>query len=376
MTKVNSNYGAISIDSNIFFRYGYKLKNSVISQLQQFKGGGIKVVQSDVVHRECLSHIVEKYEGYEQNIKKSIREINKYSEENSDEIERVLGEIAPLIEPSEKALTKLSSFYDDVGMEIIESNEHVELESIVDMYFNFIPPFEKNEKKRYEFPDAIALKSLESWAKKNDTKILAVSDDKGWAAFAEGNDSIDVINDLAQAMNHLLPQHRMIEMVSLIRENNILDEEELADFFAKDLYETDLYSLDLISSSSFAFEIDDIYAEMDFCLIDKDDDGKIKIVALNIDGNKMTANIMANISINLDLCIDFQKLDPVDKDLVSVSVESVNVTTNYYAEAIVEIILPDEDEAPSKDNVDIVLIDVKSDLKYLYLGDLEPSFAI
>lgn len=169
MTKVNNNYGAISIDSNVFYRYGYKLKNSIISQLQQFKGGGIKVIQSDIVHRECLSHIIEKYESCEQSIRKSIREINKYSEENSDEIERVLGELAPLIEPHDKALTKLSSFYDDVGMEIIESNEHVKLESIVDMYFNFIPPFEKNEKnekKRYEFPDAIALKSLESWAKK------------------------------------------------------------------------------------------------------------------------------------------------------------------------------------------------------------------
>lgn len=211
---------------------------------------------------------------------------------------------------------------------------------------------------------------------KNGTKILAVSDDKGWSEFAEGNDSIDVINDLAQAMSHLLPQHRMIEMVSLIVDNNLLDEEELADFFSTDLNETDFYSLDLVSSSSFAFEIDEIYVGMDNCFINKDDDGKIKIVALSIDGNKMTAVIMADIAINVDFGIDFQKLDPVDKDLVSVSYESVNVTTNYHAEAIVEINLPDEDEELSKDNVDIKLIDVKSDLKYLYLGDLEPSFAI
>jgi hypothetical protein len=55
------------------------------------------------------------------------------------------------------------------------------MDTVVDMYFKLKAPFE--EKKRAEFPDAIALVSLERWAELNKLKILVVSYDSGWEEY-------------------------------------------------------------------------------------------------------------------------------------------------------------------------------------------------
>ena len=65
------------------------------------------------------------------------------------------------------------------------------------------PPFEEPDKKKHEFPDAIALLSLEEWAEVNKTRILAVSCDRGWAAFAAESEWIVVDSDLASALAEL-----------------------------------------------------------------------------------------------------------------------------------------------------------------------------
>jgi len=371
----NHHYGAISIDSNIFVNNGYKLKSGVLSQLKQFKGSDIKTIQSDIVHKECFSHISDYYEKQELQVKKAIGSIHRYSEKESDEINGCLDDLISLIEPNKKAEDKLISFYDDIGAEVIDSQEYVDLKSIIDMYFTSTPPFEKGEKKKYEFPDAIALRSLESWAERNGTKVLAVSDDKGWGEYAKTSDRIDVINDLPQALSTLLPQKELLGLVSKIKNNAILDYGEITEFFINDLHETNLYSLDLNCSSSFMFEVDDINAYVLRCTLDKDDDGNIKLIVLNIGDRKVRAVVMASMEVALDFNIDFQTIDPVDKDTISISNEMIYVETNYYADAIIDIYLPNEGEEPTKDNVDIKLVDIRSDLNSIYLGDLEPNFS-
>ena len=57
-------------------------------------------------------------------------------------------------------------------------------------------------KRKAEFPDAMALLSLEEWARRKDTKVLAVSSDGGWKAFAESSDHIIVVEDIAKVFGH------------------------------------------------------------------------------------------------------------------------------------------------------------------------------
>ena len=70
-------------------------------------------------------------------------------------------------------------------------------------YFAPSAPFQSSGAKKSEFPDAIALLSLEAWAKTRERKILAISKDTGWAEFADHSDWIDVERDFAEALQSL-----------------------------------------------------------------------------------------------------------------------------------------------------------------------------
>ena len=74
------------------------------------------------------------------------------------------------------------------------------------MYFLHCAPFKESGNKKNEFPDAIALLSLQSWAEENNDNLLAVSIDNDWKNFVQGKDNIKVIDDLAKAMDILNKQ--------------------------------------------------------------------------------------------------------------------------------------------------------------------------
>ena len=86
-------------------------------------------------------------------------------------------------------------------MEVV-SVEHANIEELVRRYFDHSAPFGAASKK-HEFPDAIALLSLEKWAEMERKKILAVSTDSDWAEFAKESTYIDVEADLAKAIEKL-----------------------------------------------------------------------------------------------------------------------------------------------------------------------------
>jgi hypothetical protein len=63
---------------------------------------------------------------------------------------------------------------------------NVSLEYVMTAYFDTIAPFQTGKKKR-EFPDAVALFSLDKWAEENNRRIAAISCDNDWLTFAELN---------------------------------------------------------------------------------------------------------------------------------------------------------------------------------------------
>src|SRR5260370_35343081 len=90
-------------------------------------------------------------------------------------------------------------------MEIVCAAE-TDIKQLMARYFAAAPPFEGSGKKKNEFPDAIALLSLEAWAKAKSKTILAISNDGGWASFAEDSEHIDLGNDLAARLP-MLSEH-------------------------------------------------------------------------------------------------------------------------------------------------------------------------
>jgi hypothetical protein len=103
------------------------------------------------------------------------------------------------------ARARLDNFLQDIGAEIVRSGD-LPMSDLVEAYFQPAPPFSAAGKNKAEFPDAIALLSLARWASDTNSKVLAVSSDRGWRAYSDLHEWIELRDELADALS-LLQKH-------------------------------------------------------------------------------------------------------------------------------------------------------------------------
>lgn len=101
---------------------------------------------------------------------------------------------------------RLSEFYANSGA-VVVSSSNVGMARLVDMYFAARPPFESSGKKKTEFPDAIALLTIEEWARERDGKVLIVSNDSGWRNFCAASERLFMADGLGEALAHFQPHN-------------------------------------------------------------------------------------------------------------------------------------------------------------------------
>jgi hypothetical protein len=193
--------GAITLDTSIIDKFGRDFGHPMLRNLSQFERIDVDVVFSDIVAREVQSHI-------ERDAAQSLVEMKKALAQHRkawqlDETLDQLGESAKLSgDASDLARKRWKKFVTDIKGRELATADTLPVHALLDGYFNTKPPFEKEGKKKAEFPDPIALLSLEEWARQKDTKVLAVSSDGGWKAFAETSDYIIIVEDIAKLFGH------------------------------------------------------------------------------------------------------------------------------------------------------------------------------
>lgn len=172
----------VTIDSNVFDANKYDLSEGsplshLISYVEKQK---IKVIMSNIVVDEISKHIQDNAYEIATMVNNLRKEAKKKFSDNliiNVGMEYVLTS-ANRNEMAQKAKESLMGFLEKLDIEIMDSSA-VDVETIFKDYFNFKPPFENNDKKRKEFPDAfIAAQIRERF--KNGEKVAIVSADKGF----------------------------------------------------------------------------------------------------------------------------------------------------------------------------------------------------
>ncbi|WP_430535670.1 PIN domain-containing protein [Listeria rocourtiae] len=196
---------------------------------------------------------------------------------------------------------KFDTYLNDInGIDI--SIEQINLKVIVDKYFNSISPFEANDKKKSEFPDAIIVESIINWmsCQKNFDKakdeLYIVTKDEGLTK-ALHNPYIHVVEDLKECLLSLLDP----ELESKIEENISSDEFEI--FLEKLLFENmdghliegDLnFMLDSFDAEAMQYSILDLFVkDYDLLTVHKEEN-EIKLI---IEITDVTANLNVDYSI-------------------------------------------------------------------------------
>ena len=211
------NYDCISIDTSIFVKYRLLLDQGMLGQLYQFRGAPDTFILSDIVVREVLAKLTEAAGKSKSDITSALQEGVRTLGLKKHNVHSFMIDNIPTEDDFEIAQLRMGEFLESSSTTIVETSTEVGiLKNIIDAYFSNSPPF-GNSKKKNEFPDAIALHSIEAWAKKSNKRIICVSADNDWVKYAETSKYLFVTPDLSEALSYFQPKNDATDVVENLK---------------------------------------------------------------------------------------------------------------------------------------------------------------
>ncbi|MHB1227391.1 MAG: PIN domain-containing protein [Desulfurivibrionaceae bacterium] len=373
-------YDTITIDTSIFDQLGIKFEKGLLKKLEQFKSSPTKFILSEVIVNEINAHLIEKIDEAKKHVNKAIKSSDGYltvDEEALKKIEKYL--IGNNEKTEDLARVKIKSFLDKTGALVVPF-KNVTLQEIVENYFNHIPPFATTGKKKNEFPDAIALLSMEKWATDgNAKKILAVSTDPDWADFGSNSSLIDVVGDLGQALAIFQPQNDLYAFASTLSKHIIENTDNFLSTHLNSILPNEISSLDLFpdASSGFQYEVDDVesvFNDFDYLTLAN---GCADLKLIESGEEHISIEIGLSISCTVYCEFDFLVKDWVDKDYVKFGSNNIAKDFNFETYAIVTL-LGDFSKIEKIENldtdIDVDVVELLDLPKNIDFGEVEPDF--
>ncbi len=366
-------YDVLTIDTNILRHNGYKFTGGILAQLNQFKNATAKLVISRVVVDEVRRHLTEDITDARQKHHDVLNNLKRKSAIGDVAFTAIQDLIAAEARPQEIVDGLLGGFIESTGCIVIDASL-LDSNKMLDMYFGAEPPFEKKADKKHEFPDAIALMSLEKWAEDNDKRILAVSDDAGWNEYAQKSERIDIEKDLAVALEMLLVDdeevvralvHKALKGVEddhksanyLVIEQRLKDEVQNIDAYAE-------------ASSSFALaepgNIEVKYKGFNFWNFSDGYDFHV----IKHEADEVVIQLSVTVSAEISCDFDLSAWDSIDREYVGMTTTTSTIEEEFDAALI--IAFSTNIAEGSCEVVDVELTDTPSSFDF---GEVEPDYS-
>lgn len=372
-------YDAITIDTQTVYANGRHLDRGLVGQLEQYKDGIVQVVLSEIVVRELRAMLIEKAKATTDALTKAMTEGDKNGQFSADQkasLQKLMDEIAT---PEEHAKEQLKNFVKATGAHIV-SSEKASGKDILQAYFDIKPPFASKGKKA-EFPDAFSLFALEAWAKEKQKKILVVSDDPDWKAFAAASPDMTCMPNLADAMSALVQAVGTAE----IEAKKVLDAiiksnpPNIAEDFRRQLsraVESETPYVEFESSTP--GEDEGVSLGMDDYEFGDLEEGYPPITIIRVGADGFVMKVPVIVTANASAEIGFSVYDSVDKDYVPMGSTTVERSVELEASALIHCkrLESDQDTFPYEiTDVEVVGLD-SVDLGYVdfSLADSDEPF--
>lgn len=191
----------VTIDTNIFDAAKYDFsENSTLQLLIKYvKKGKVKVVLSNIVVKESQKHIAEqgmKLCGIARKLRADALKISTEKLVDYVGLNRLLELVDDKKLVKEKSIELFEKYIKEIDAEILDTSQ-IDLDAVLDDYFEIRPPFESGDKKRKEFPDAfIANQIRERFGTKE--VVAIISNDKGFRAACKETPNHLFFESLAQ----------------------------------------------------------------------------------------------------------------------------------------------------------------------------------
>lgn len=220
----------IFLDTNVFEENNFFHSSNIQSLFYYSRIGIIKLFMTSVSKMELLSRIKKHLIETKEDHNKLIRSLNKQKSRiirNLDKYSNL--ELSPIkVEESLSELTKkLNTIIATAKINII-SADSVNIEEVFSLFYDEKPPFSSNEKKRYEFPDAFIVKSIDTWCIANKKKMIFISKDNDFNDYKSKhlffrNDLVEILESITNYFDSI-QSNQIIPNIneSLIRNRNLI----------------------------------------------------------------------------------------------------------------------------------------------------------
>ena len=325
-------YDAISFDTQTVETNGFHFDGGMLGQLKQFKDGPTAVIISEVVAKEVLKHLNEKTRSAKDAIDSAAKKAAEYGLIASPHPPF----LADPIDVKAIAAARLEAFFETIGATNVPVDS-VSSRQLIDLYFTPAPPFSASGKKKNEFPDAIALLSLEAWALSQGKKVLAVSGDKDWVTFGEKSEHIDVVQTLEEGLAKL-QEHAdeanalMARILSGIVSGAAPDlSDELSNLVAD---EVSGLSVSGEADSAYYFEADQLDLTLQEVTIISDPE-KMEFVVVQAGPQIIVARVEADLKVLAEASFSLSIYDSIDKDYVGMGSVDASREENIQASLLI-----------------------------------------
>lgn len=187
--------GAFALDTSVIQGASYGFSDGQLGRLAEQLPPWLHLWLPDIVAREVMRHRMDAVKRAVQQIRSAHTDIRRL----------LVGAETPQLSDPSSVIQRASCLFDDQLQAFLETHNGKLLEvqslnvarTIFDRYFSERPPFGGGKDKKHEFPDAACLLMLEAEARARELKVIAVSADNGWKAFADSSDHLYCISSLA-----------------------------------------------------------------------------------------------------------------------------------------------------------------------------------
>lgn len=368
---LDGNIGAISVDTCIFTANDYRLDKGVLKLLEQFKENAFELIFSEITVKEIRNHIAKHSDEAKIKLRSALRDVGKYWQEHAGKEATIIDSLVGTETVKELANKKLKDFITRCGGSLVAAKSTLDIDELLKMYFDLQPPFESSAEKKSEFPDAIALLSLQVWSKKQGKAVLFVTKDKGCKRFCDASDHLYAVDSLTDALS--LIQQRDTHLSTLCEVLEIaINSGKYPDLIGR--IETtiadDIWSIDWSPEADAAYYYDAELEELELKNATFDganEQPEFSIVDYRDD--MLVVQVSMQIEIDASCDFTFSVKDGFDHDMVHIGSALARRTKSVKVDVLLTF------DTPSLECPEIVDIELVYGRRTIDFGSVEPNYS-
>ena len=363
---VERKIGAITVDTTTFDDGGKQFDKGIFSQLKQFGDHPQEFILSEIVLSEITRHYLERLEKTRSRFDRDMHDACAFVGGPAELVDAISGHLAAMPNVESLCSRHIDVFLTDADAEVLKADEFVKISDVVSLYFGRRPPFHEENPKKREFPDAIALMTLERWAEANKTGVVVVSRDGDWEAFCKNSSRLYLVKTLAQALSIFQTPDEIVQaMVAQLRSELSDESTRTFEFIRSTIEEYDWSDTVNVESYS-SFEIEE-EAEFEIEEITFHETGDDAVKITENDGKFISFSVDFKASGSASLHCSFAKWDGGDRQYINMGHD----TFEKPFETVVSVSLTMPLVQGSFDDISI---DVQPEHVHLDFGEVEPDW--